>query len=361
MAPNRAGGKSAMPVRGAAVPAILNRRGLNDAVAGGSCPRRAPPESDPKGEAVTDEERSGSMRALAREIVASYGELDGLNRLGKEALPSSGAILDLLEELLALVFPGYRGAPVPQGADLELQMGGRLDSVSHQLAGVLADILRFCHRQGSRCQDLWAPADDIQPDLVPGDDRYAAAARRLTMEYLAGLPAVRRLAGLDVRAAFEGDPAATSWEEVILCYPGLYAVTVHRLAHPLQNLGVPLLPRMMSELAHRQTGIDIHPGAQIGPSFFIDHGTGVVIGETTRIGARVKLYQGVTLGALSFPRNPDGTLVKGGHRHPTIGDGVTIYASATILGGDTVIGDGAVIGGGAWITTSVPPGARIVK
>lgn len=310
---------------------------------------------------MTDEERAGSLRALARAMVASYGELDGLNRLGRENLPTREMIADLLEELLALVYPGYHGAPVPLGADLEMQLGGRLDNVSGKLGGVLGDILRFCHRQGSRCQDLWAPTSAVQPDLVPGDDRYAAAARRLTMEYLAGLPVVRRLADLDVRAAFEGDPAATSWEEVILCYPGLYAVTVHRLAHPLQELGVPLLPRMMSEWAHRQTGIDIHPGARIGPSFFIDHGNGVVIGETTRIGARVKLYQGVTLGALSFPRNADGTLVKGGHRHPTIGDGVTIYASATILGGDTVIGDGAVIGGGAWITTSVPAGARIVK
>jgi serine O-acetyltransferase len=164
-----------------------------------------------------------------------------------------------------------------------------------------------------------------------------------------------------VRAAFEGDPAATSWEEIILCYPGVYAVTVHRLAHPLHGLGVPLLPRMMSEWAHRQTGIDIHPGAGIGASFFIDHGTGVVIGETTHIGDRVKLYQGVTLGALSFPRNPDGTLVKGGQRHPTIGDDVTIYAGATILGGETVIGNGAVIGGGTWITGSVAAGARVVK
>jgi serine O-acetyltransferase len=136
---------------------------------------------------------------------------------------------------------------------------------------------------------------------------------------------------------------------------------VHRLAHPLHELGVPLLPRLLSEWAHRQTGIDIHPGARIGASFFIDHGTGVVVGETSRIGAGVKLYQGVTLGALSFPRNPDGTLVKGGQRHPTIGDGVTIYANATILGGETVIGAGAVIGGGVWITASVPAGARILK
>lgn len=315
---------------------------------------RAAPGAD-----VTDAERGGRLRGLAGEMVASYRDLPGLNRLGKENLPSPGTIVRLLEELLALVYPGYHGAAVPQGADLELQLGGRLDDVSRSLAGVLSDILRFCHRQGSRCEDLWAPDPADEP--AAGGDRYADPARRLTLDYLGRLPAIRRLADLDVRAAFEGDPAAGSWEEVILCYPGVLAVTVHRLAHPLHGMGVPLLPRMMSEWAHRETGIDIHPGASIGPAFFIDHGTGVVIGETTRIGARVKLYQGVTLGALSFPRNPDGTLVKGGQRHPTIGDGVTIYASATILGGSTVIGDGAVIGGGTWITSSVEPGARVVK
>jgi serine O-acetyltransferase len=312
-----------------------------------------------KGAIVTDEEHGGHLRELAREMAGSYRELTGLGRLGRENLPSPPVIVRLLEELLALVYPGYHGAPVPTGADLELQLGGRLDTVSRDLAGVLADILRFCHRQGSRCEDLWAPPLTEVPPA--GGDRYFATARRLTLDYLAGLPAVRRLVEQDVRAAFEGDPAATSWEEVILCYPGVYAVTVHRLAHPLQELGVPLLPRMMNEWAHRQTGIDIHPGARIGASFFIDHGTGVVIGETTRIGRGVKLYQGVTLGALSFPRNPDGTLVKGGQRHPTLADGVTVYANATILGGQTVIGEGAVIGGGAWITASVAAGERVVK
>jgi len=173
------------------------------------------------------------------------------------------------------------------------------------------------------------------------------------------LPAIRALLDTDVQAAFEGDPAASNMEEIILCYPGVRATVVHRLAHPLYRLGVPLLPRIMNEWAHSLTGCDIHPGADIGPYFFIDHGTGVVIGETTVIGRRVKIYQGVTLGALSFSRNPDGTLVKGGKRHPTLADGVTIYANATILGGETLIGEGAVIGGGAWITGPVPAGARI--
>lgn len=310
---------------------------------------------------MTEAERGGRLRDLARAMADSYRQLGGLNRPGREDLPSPAMIEGLLEDLLALVFPGYHGAPVPPGADLELQLGGRLDDVCRRLTGVLADILRFCHRQGSRCEELWNPPPGLAEAAEGGPDRYLVAGRRLALEYLQRLPAIRELAEGDVRAAFEGDPAAGSWEEVILCYPGVLAVTVHRLAHPLHGLGVPLLPRMLSEWAHRQTGIDIHPGAEIGPAFFIDHGTGVVIGETTRIGTGVKIYQGVTLGALSFPRNPDGTLVKGGRRHPTIGDCVTIYASATILGGGTDIGAGAVIGGGVWITSSVPAGARIVK
>lgn len=324
---------------------------------------RAPPP-DPAGSRprrgvdVTDEERGGRLRGLAQEMAASYRDLAGLNSPGREHLPSPESIGYLAEELLALIFPGYHGAPVPPGADLELQLGGRLDDVCRRLSGVLAEILRFCHRQGSRCEELWVMSPAAGD---AGVDGYDAAARRLALDYLQQLPGIRRLAEGDVRAAFEGDPAAGSWEEVILCYPGVLAVAVHRLAHPLHGLGVPLLPRMMSEWAHRQTGIDIHPGAVIGASFFIDHGTGVVIGETTRIGAGVKVYQGVTLGALSFPRNTDGSLVKGGRRHPTIGDGVTIYANATILGGDTEVGAGAVIGGGTWIIASVPPGARIVK
>ena len=174
------------------------------------------------------------------------------------------------------------------------------------------------------------------------------------------LKEVRRLVESDVTAAYEGDPAATSRMEVVMSYPGLYAVTVHRLAHELYRLGVPILPRIMSEIAHSRTGIDIHPGAQIGERFFIDHGTGVVIGETSVIGKNVKLYQGVTLGALSFDKDPQtGALVKGIKRHPDVEDNVVIYAGATILGGDTVIGHDSEIGGNVWIKDSVPPYSRV--
>ena len=191
--------------------------------------------------------------------------------------------------------------------------------------------------------------------LMPGKDAKAVVA-----EFAARLPEVKRLVETDVQAAYEGDPAATSPMEVVMAYPGLYAVTIHRLAHELYNLKVPIIPRIMSELAHSKTGIDIHPGATIGERFFIDHGTGVVIGETTVIGKNVKLYQGVTLGAKSFQKDPEtGALVKGIKRHPNVEDNVVIYAGATILGGDTTIGHDSEIGGSVWLIGSVPPNSRV--
>ena len=200
-------------------------------------------------------------------------------------------------------------------------------------------------------------AADLQKEvalLCPGRD-----AKEIVDEFLAALPEVRRLVDTDVQAAYDGDPAATSRMEVVMAYPGLYAVTIHRLAHVLYKLKVPIIPRVMSELAHSKTGIDIHPGAPIGERFFIDHGTGVVIGETTIIGRNVRLYQGVTLGGLSFDKDSTGALVKGLKRHPNIEDNVVIYANATILGGDTTIGHDSEIGGNVWIKESVPPYSRV--
>ncbi len=303
---------------------------------------------------MTNEERGRHLRELTARLVGTYRDHGGINRAGEKDLPSHEMVGGILAELLAIVFPGYHGAPVPHDADLEVLIGARIDRVGRHLEEAVERTLRFCHQADCVCEELWELSGVAQ-----GPDRFRDAARFVTLAYLRQLPAVRELLAGDVKAAFEGDPAATNTEEVILCYPGVLAVAVHRLAHPLHRLGVPLLPRMMNESAHRQTGVDIHPGARIGPGFFIDHGTGVVIGETTEIGSRVKLYQSVTLGALSFRRAADGSLVKGGKRHPTIGNDVTIYANATILGGETVIGDGAIIGGGAWVTESVPPGGRI--
>lgn len=200
-------------------------------------------------------------------------------------------------------------------------------------------------------------AADLQKEialLCPDRD-----AKEIVDEFVAALPEVRRLVETDVQAAYDGDPAATSRMEVVMAYPGLYAVTIHRLAHVLYKLKVPIVPRVMSELAHSKTGIDIHPGATIGERFFIDHGTGVVIGETTVIGRNVRLYQGVTLGGLSFDKDANGALVKGLKRHPNIEDNVVIYANATILGGETTIGHDSEIGGNVWIKESVPPYSRV--
>ena len=200
-------------------------------------------------------------------------------------------------------------------------------------------------------------AADLQKEialLCPDRD-----AKEIVDEFVAALPEVRRLVETDVQAAYDGDPAATSRMEVVMAYPGLYAVTIHRLAHVLYRLKVPIIPRVMSELAHSKTGIDIHPGATIGERFFIDHGTGVVIGETTIIGRNVRLYQGVTLGGLSFDKDSNGALVKGLKRHPNIEANVVIYANATILGGETTIGHDSEIGGNVWIKESVPPYSRV--
>ena len=184
-------------------------------------------------------------------------------------------------------------------------------------------------------------------------------AKDIVADFIARLPEVKRIVETDVTAAYEGDPAATSRMEVVMAYPGLFAVTVHRLAHELYKLKVPIIPRIMSELAHSKTGIDIHPGATIGERFFIDHGTGVVIGETTVIGRNVRLYQGVTLGGLSFSKDSSGVLVKGLKRHPNLEDNVVVYANATILGGETTIGHDSEIGGNVWLKDSVPPFSRV--
>jgi serine O-acetyltransferase len=222
--------------------------------------------------------------------------------------------------------------------------------------------LSLLHPEAYACADIAEFTSAVKADLEreirslsPQSDAAGAAEA-----FVAAIPEVRRLVATDVEAAYEGDPAATSTTEVVLAYPGVYAVSVHRLAHVLYCLKVPILPRMMSEIAHSKTGIDIHPGASIGERFFIDHGTGVVVGETTVIGRNVKLYQGVTLGALSFDKDPEtGMLVKGVKRHPEVGDNVVIYANATILGGETKIGHDSEIGGSVWLISSVPPNSRV--
>jgi serine O-acetyltransferase len=259
--------------------------------------------------------------------------------LGRREFPSRTALAALVEELRALLFPGYFGAAELTADTLRYHLGARLDRVVHGLA------------------------EQIQRGLMASDPLCGACPDRalaLARAFLARLPEVRRLLATDIQAGFEGDPAATSPDEVLFSYPGFLAVTSQRLAHELLKLGVPLLPRMITEHAHSLTGIDIHPGAQIGERFFIDHGTGVVIGETCVIGRNVRLYQGVTLGAKSFPLDEQGNPVKGIPRHPVVEDDVIVYSNATVLGRIT-LGKGSAIGGNVWLTRSVPPGSVITQ
>ncbi|MGN6669492.1 MAG: serine O-acetyltransferase EpsC [Trinickia sp.] len=260
---------------------------------------------------------------------------------GIRELPSRDAIVGIVEGLRAVMFPTHYGAPDLTDESVDYYVGHTLESTLRVLYEQVRRALRF----------LPEHADTPQPELE-------ALAFEITRSFGAQLPNIRALLVSDIRAAHAGDPAAQHITEILLCYPGVLAIMHHRLAHALHRLGVPLLARFINEIAHSATGIDIHPGAQIGQSFFIDHGTGVVIGETAVIGERVRVYQAVTLGAKSFPADGDGTLVKGHARHPIVEDDVVIYAGATILGRVT-IGRGSVVGGNVWLTHSVAPGASV--
>lgn len=292
-----------------------------------------------------DANGAAELDALVGKILASYEEDGRTQHLDATFLPNRARAINIIELLRRLVFPGFFDGQRLTRADIRYHAGDLLTRIRQMLFQQVNEALRYQLNQKS---GHGADGDDCG-----GCDEQA---RRTTMAFLDRLPRLRRRLALDVQAAFDGDPAAVNTDEAIFCYPGLDAIFIHRLAHELCMLGVPLLPRIMSEYAHNETGIDIHPGARIGDSFFIDHGTGVVIGETTQIGARVQIYQGVTLGALA-PK--DGTVWRGQKRHPTIEDDVTIYAGAIILGGDTVIGHGCTIGGSVFITQSVPPGHTV--
>ena len=258
-------------------------------------------------------------------------------------MPSLEELGEIMSRLKATLFPGYFGVSCVHVESMRHHLSANLDSIFRKLAEQI--------RRGG-CFACASYATDCMS--------CEEVSMRKAMEFMQRLPHIRRLLASDAKAAYEGDPAATCREEVMLAYPAFEAISIFRIAHELYLMRVPMLPRMMTEYAHSLTGIDIHPGATIGPYFFIDHGTGVVIGETTVIGERVKLYQGVTLGAKSFAVQSDGTLVKGNKRHPNIGSNVVIYAGATILGGDTYIGDNCVIGGNVWLTHSVEPGKRVL-
>lgn len=267
----------------------------------------------------------------ADELLATYTASGGINYLEAAAtLPSREIIESACAELMSLMFPGFRGEPLVHSSDLPDVTRSRIKAVHMRMKPEIA-----------KCAGSPESADEILSWLM------------------SQLADVRQVLWTDIDAAYEGDPAARSYEEIIVAYPGIEAVAIQRMAHLLYEREVPLIPRLMTEWAHSRTGIDIHPGAKIDSHFFIDHGTGVVIGETSEIGAHVKLYHGVTLGARSFQKDEHGNIVKGGKRHPTVEDEVTIYPGSTILGGDTVIGARSTIGGNVFLVNSVPPDSLV--
>lgn len=273
-----------------------------------------------------------SLDSIKQALLASYETYGGINHLDGANLPSEESVNRLASDLMHVLFPGFfEQSPVTK-QNVGTLIERRLGEISARLAAEIEKCLRFARR--------------------PEPDRLA---REFTEAILRRLPEVREIIQTDVTAAYHGDPAARSVEEIILAYPCVLVISLQRMAHVIYQLGVPLLPRMLTEYAHERTGADIHPGAQIGPHFFIDHCTGVVIGETARIGAHVKIYQGVTLGAKSFEVDVAGDPVKGVKRHPDVEDHVTIYAHATILGGDTCIGANSIVGANVWLLQSIPP------
>ena len=274
------------------------------------------------------------IETLVDAILTDYQNGRDIDKVDLKRHPDKDVVIDMIGKLLRIVFPGY-----------SREKGYRMYNTKYSLSMLMEDVMYNLNKQ-------------IKLILQSGmdDGEAKARAQRISLEFFRRIPEVRATVQTDVEAAYAGDPAATSTDEIIFCYPGLYAITVYRLAHVLYELEVPMLPRIMTEYAHGVTGIDIHPGASIGNFFFIDHGTGIVIGETTVIGEYVKIYQGVTLGGLSTRA---GQGLRGKKRHPTIEDNVTIYANASILGGETIIGRDSVIGANAFITHSIPEATTV--
>jgi serine O-acetyltransferase len=296
-------------------------------------PTPAPPEAE-----------NAALERIVHELCSEKSLENVWHRTAQQtSMPSLDVLRALMDRLRGAIFPGFFGPP-----------SLRLEALHHHLAVNLEAVYPMLAEQ-IRCGGCFACGGDVRRCQECAD-----AAGQKSMAFLEQLPELRRLLASDAQAAYEGDPAAQSPGETIFCYPSMHAMIHQRIAHCLLKLDVPLIPRIITEMAHARTGIDIHPGARIGEEFFIDHGTGVVIGETCVIGRGCRLYQGVTLGALSFPKDEQGNPIKGIPRHPILEDNVTLYAGATILGRVTV-GKGAVIGGNVWLTHDVPPGARIVQ
>ncbi len=307
---------------------------------------------------VSDDEKSGlkicetgvktrvrfreQLPQVAENIVGSCYDAECFEHIDAELIPSRESVIEIIKRLRQILFPGYFSRARIDPVNVGYQIGQSVDVLFELLSEQITHSIRHeCRRYD-------------QPCIQCAERGYKEA-----IALLESIPGMRKVLATDIRAAYEGDPAAKSYDEIVFSYPGIFAITVHRIAHQLFDREIPLLPRIMSEYAHSVTGIDIHPGAQIGASFFVDHGTGVVIGETAVIGRNVRIYQGVTLGALSLPKDAVERL-RGKRRHPTVEDDVIIYAGATILGEKAVIGAHCVIGGNVWITEAVPPGTKVI-
>lgn len=297
-------------------------------------------ETDPcEAEAATTLKFREEIPGIVDELVTSCDHEDSFDHVGPEPISSKEAIIEIIDKVRPVLFPGYFNHTQVDAVNLSYFFGQEITALFEVLSGQITLAIRHeCLRYNKSCTHC------------------EELGQKETIRFIRKLPRMRSILAGDVRAAYEGDPAAKSYDEIIFSYPGLFAITVYRIAHQLYEQDVPLIPRIMTEYAHNLTGIDIHPGAHIGESFFIDHGTGVVVGETTEIGYRVRLYQGVTLGALSV-KSADQLRHK--KRHPTIEDDVIIYSGATILGGDTVIGSRSVIGGNVWLIDSIPPDTTV--
>jgi serine O-acetyltransferase len=302
------------------------------------------PKTKPECRTETDTRTTyrAQLPVITDEIISSCNDAECYLHVDYEPIPSRASVIEIINRFREIMFPGYFSREKLDPVNFKYNMGQATTALYDLLAEQICNSIRHdCFRYDTACRDC-------------GED-----SQRIALAMMASVPHLRKMLSADVRATFDGDPAAKSYDEIIFSYPGLFAQTVYRIAHQLSELDVPVLPRIMTEYAHSETGIDIHPGATIGKNFVIDHGTGVVIGETTLIGDNVRIYQGVTLGALSLP--PDaGSQYRGKKRHPTIEDNVIIYSGATILGGNTVIGARSVIGGNVWLTESVPPDTKVI-
>lgn len=276
---------------------------------------------------------------IVQNILADYDHDNVINKNDVYNQPDKDAIEDIVNKLLKIIYPGYYSDNVYKIYSIKNNMSATIEDVIFHLKKQITIVINYCN---------------AYPEM--DEDAIEEKAQNLTLDFMSTIPKIREYLNTDVEATLEGDPAASSIDEVILSYPGIFAISIYRIAHELELLKVPMIPRIMTEYAHSSTGIDIHPGATIGKYFFIDHGTGIVIGETTIIGEHVKIYQGVTLGGLS---TKGGQSLRGSKRHPTIMDNVTIYSGASILGGDTVIGENVVIGGNAFVTSSIDKDGRV--